>query len=217
MKILLLEDDAILQEIIEEYLVEQGHEVVCFEDGEVALDAIGSDRYDMLLLDVNVPSVDGFELLAYLREIGNTTPALYITSLHSVEDLKRGFEIGADDYLKKPFELEELGARIAHIERVRQIEEEVRIGDLRFEVKAHLLHTPEGVVQMRQKEAQILAYFLKERGRIVSADELIENVWSDEEPPAYETIRTYIKNLRRLLGERYIETVKGEGYRFNIV
>ena len=90
MKILLLEDDPILQEIIEEFLLEQGHKVTSFYDGEKALDAIGECRYDLLLLDVNVPNIDGFEILSYLRDIGNTTPAIYITSLAGVEDLKKG-------------------------------------------------------------------------------------------------------------------------------
>jgi len=112
MKILLLEDDIILQEIIEEFLVERGYDVESFFDGEKALDAIGAGSYDMLLLDVNVPNIDGFEILSYLREIGNTTPAIYITSLASIADLKKGFDLGADDYLKKPFELEELKALI---------------------------------------------------------------------------------------------------------
>ena len=112
MKILLLEDDVILQEIIEEFLVEKGYQVESFFDGEKALDAIGIGHYDMLLLDVNVPSIDGFEILAYLREIGNTTPAIYITSLAGIADLKKGFDLGADDYLTKPFQMEELVARL---------------------------------------------------------------------------------------------------------
>ena len=122
MKIMLLEDDVILQEIIEEYLVEQGYEVESYFDGEKALDAIGTNAYDMLLLDVNVPNIDGFEILSYLREIGNTTPAIYITSLAGINDLKKGFDLGADDYLRKPFELEELNARIAHIVRLYRLQ-----------------------------------------------------------------------------------------------
>jgi len=97
MKILLLEDDVILQDIIEEYLLESGYEVESFFDGEKALDAIGSSNYDMLLLDVNVPNIDGFEILSYLRDIGNTTPAIYITSLAGIDDMKKGFDLGAED------------------------------------------------------------------------------------------------------------------------
>ena len=114
MKILLLEDDVILQEIIEEFLIENSYDVESYFDGEKALDVIISGSYDMLILDVNVPNIDGFEILSYLREIGNTTPVIYITSLSSIESLKKGFNLGADDYLKKTFELEELKARIEY-------------------------------------------------------------------------------------------------------
>lgn len=217
MKILLLEDDAILQEIIEEFLLEQGYEVEGFFDGEKALDAIGSSSYDMLLLDVNVPGIDGFEILSYLREIGNTTPAIYVTSLSGVNDLKRGFDLGADDYLKKPFELEELKARIEHIIRIYRLQEEIEFDGMKFIPKAHQIFINGRVTEMRQKEAQVLEYFIRNAGKIISCDEIIENVWDDEHVPAHATIRTYIKNLRKMFEKEYFENIKGEGYRFNIV
>lgn len=217
MKILLLEDDVILQEIIEEFLLECTYEVESYFDGEKALDAIGHDRFDLLLLDVNVPNIDGFEILSYLRDIGNTTPAIYITSLAGVDALKKGFDIGADDYLKKPFELEELQARIEHIVRLYHLEEEIEFDGMTFIPKAHQIIIEGKPVEMRQKEAKVLEYFIKNRGKIVSADEIIENVWEDESIPTHATIRTYIKNLRKLLNKDYFDNVKGEGYRLNIV
>ncbi len=217
MKILLLEDDVILQEIIEEYLLENGYEVETFFDGEKALDAIGVNSYDMLLLDVNVPNIDGFEILSYLREIGNTTPAIYITSLAGVDDLKKGFALGADDYLRKPFELEELKARVEHIVRIYRLQEEIEFDGMKFVPKAHQIHVGDRVIEMRQKEAQVLEYFIRNTGKIISCDEIIENVWNDEHMPAHATIRTYIKNLRKMFTKEYFDNIKGEGYRFNIV
>lgn len=217
MKVLLLEDDVILQEIIEEFLLEQGYEVESFFDGEKALDTIGSGSYDMLLLDVNVPGIDGFEILSYLREIGNTTPAIYITSLSGINDLKKGFGLGADDYLKKPFELEELKARIEHIIRIYRLQEEIEFDGMKFIPKAHQIFMNGRVIEMRQKEAQVLEYFIRNAGKIISCDEIIENVWDDEHVPAHATIRTYIKNLRKMFEKEYFENIKGEGYRFNIV
>jgi len=217
MKILLLEDDVILQEIIEEYLLENGYEVETFFDGEKALDAIGANSYDMLLLDVNVPNIDGFEILSYLREIGNTTPAIYITSLAGVDDLKKGFALGADDYLRKPFELEELKARVEHIVRIYRLQEEIEFDGMKFVPKAHQIHVGDRVIEMRQKEAQVLEYFIRNTGKIISCDEIIENVWNDEHMPAHATIRTYIKNLRKMFTKEYFDNIKGEGYRFNIV
>jgi two-component system OmpR family response regulator len=218
MKVLLLEDDVILQEIIEEFLLESGYEVESFFDGEKALDAIGDSRgYDMLLLDVNVPSIDGFEILGYLREVGNTTPAIYITSLSGIESLKRGFELGADDYLRKPFELEELGARIQKLVKLYRLQEEIEFDGMKFIPKAHQLIMGDRVVEMRQKEVKVLEYFIRNRGKIISCDELIENIWDDEHTPTHATIRTYIKNLRKMLVKEYFENIKGEGYRFNLV
>ncbi len=217
MKILLLEDDVILQEIIEEFLVENGYEVESFFDGEKALDAIAVGGYDMLLLDVNVPNIDGFEILKYLRDIGNTTPAIYITSLSGVDDLKKGFELGADDYLKKPFELEELNARIKYIIKRYRLQEEIEFDGMKFIPKAHQIIMQDKVIEMRQKEAQVLEYFIRNAGKIISCDEIIENIWEDDNIPAHATIRTYIKNLRKMFNKEYFENIKGEGYRFNIV
>jgi len=217
MKILLLEDDIILQEIIEEFLVENGYEVESFYDGEKALDAIGLGGYDMFLLDVNVPNIDGFEILSYLREIGNTTPAIYITSLAGIQDLKKGFEIGADDYLRKPFELEELQARIQRLVKLYRLQEEIAFDGMKFIPKSHQIIMKDRVIEMRQKEVKVLEYFLRNKGKIVPCDEIIENVWHDENVPTHATIRTYIKNLRKMFDKEYFENIKGEGYRFNIV
>lgn len=217
MKILLLEDDVILQEIIEEFLIENGYEVNSFYDGEKALDAIGSSHYDLLLLDVNVPSINGFEILSYLRDIGNTTPAIYITSLAGINDLKKGFELGADDYLKKPFDLEELQVRIEHIAKANYLQDEIEFNGMRFIPKAHQIYIGEKVIEMRQKEAQVLEYFVQNQGKIISCDEIIENVWEDENVPTHATIRTYIKNLRKMFDKEYFDNIKGEGYRFNII
>jgi DNA-binding response OmpR family regulator len=217
MKILLLEDDVILQEIIEEFLVEAGYAVESFFDGEKALDAIGSGHYDMLLLDVNVPSIDGFEMLSYLRDIGNTTPAIYITSLSGINDLKKGFDLGADDYLKKPFDLEELNTRIEHIIKVHCLQEEIEFDGLKFIPKSHQIIFEDKVINMRQKEAQVLEYFVRNAGKIISCDEIIENVWDDDHIPTHATIRTYIKNLRKMFTKEYFDNIKGEGYRFNIL
>jgi len=217
MKILLLEDDVILQEIIEEFLVETGYTVESFFDGEKALDAIGSGSYDMLLLDVNVPSIDGFEILSYLRDIGNTTPAIYITSLSGIDDLKKGFDLGADDYLKKPFDLEELNVRIEHIIKAHRLQEEIEFDGMIFIPKAHQIIFDDKVIDMRQKEAQVLEYFVRNSGKIISCDEIIENVWDDDNIPTHATIRTYIKNLRKMFTKDYFDNIKGEGYRFNIL
>ena len=123
MKILLLEDDPILSEIIEEFLCEHGYHVTLFYDGQEALDALFVDKFDILVLDINVPSLSGFELLKALKEAGIITPTIFITSLSQINDVKKGFALGAEDYLKKPFELEELLVRIERTKKLHNIEQ----------------------------------------------------------------------------------------------
>lgn len=216
-KVLLLEDDLILQEIIEEYLQESGFEVESFFDGEIALEAIGSGSYDMLLLDINVPSIDGFELLGYLREIKNSTPAIFITSLAGVKSLQKGFDLGANDYLKKPFDLDELIIRIKHHLKATTEDSVVHFGQMELYPKDLCLKRDGQRVELKRRELEILLYLINRQKEIVSVDELIENVWSSDRVPTYATIRTYIKNLRRVLGDESIENIKGSGYRLNIV
>ena len=121
MKILLLEDDLILNEIIQEHLIEKEHSVLSVFTGNDAQDVIYSKTFDILLLDVNVPNINGFELLNQLRKNGIKTPAIFITSANMLEDIEKGFESGCDDYIKKPFELKELDLRIENIKRLHNI------------------------------------------------------------------------------------------------
>jgi len=218
MKILLLEDDMILSEIIEEYLVTLGYKVFPAYTGSEAEDLAYSSTFDLMLLDVNVPMGNGFEFLGKLREVGNTTPAIFITSLDDSDDMQIGFEKGCDDYIKKPFELKELEIRINNIKRIYKIEDNsiIKINDfLSFDTNNYFLIKDEEKIQLPKKESQILSYFLKNRNKTISTSELGINVWDYENAPSDATIRTYIKNLRKALGADILTNVKGVGYRFN--
>ncbi|ARU49996.1 Response regulator MprA [Sulfurospirillum diekertiae] len=217
MKILLLEDDPILSEIIEEFLVEHGLHVKLFYDGKTALDAIFEHKFDLLLLDINVPSLNGFELLKEIKNARITTPVIFITSLDQISDVKKGFALGAEDYLKKPFDLEELLVRIERTKKLHNIDTNERItltNDLFFDPSNYEIITPETSYKLRKKEAQLLEYFLKHKNRVLSFEEIIEEVWRFEEVPTYATVRTYIKNLRSYGLEALIENTKGVGYVF---
>lgn len=217
MKILLLEDDLILNEIIEEFLQSLDYNVTCVFDGMKASEVIYDEHFDLMILDVNVPSITGFEFLKNLRDNNITTPAIFITSLNSVEDIEEGFNAGADDYLKKPFELKELELRINNIKRLLHLEEdELEIDtNIKFNTKFNFIDYDKIKTKLPLKEAQILKYLLNNKNRCVSQDELSSNIWSYEGAPTSSTIRTYIKNIRKIIGEEYIETIKGVGYRFN--
>lgn len=217
MKILLLEDDVMLNEIIQEFLQEQGVLIEAVYDGEVALEKICSQRYDLLLLDIQVPSLSGFSLIKELRTLGIKTPAIFISSLHKIEDLKKAFGLGADDYLKKPFELEELWLRIQNLKRLHHIEssEGVVLSEGVVYSSADLsLTTPEKTYQLRKKEALCLEYFLAHQNTLVSTEALLMAVWGYEEQPEMTTVRTYIKTLRAMIGKERIINVKGVGYIF---
>lgn len=217
MKILLLEDDTLLCEIIEEFLQEQGLQVVSFYDGQKALEAIFSEPFDILLLDVNVPTLSGFELLQALRDARIETPTIFISSLDQIVDVKKGFALGAEDYLKKPFNLEELVSRIERTKKLHKIgsQEVVRLAEgISYNPSIHAI-VKEGVEHtLRKKEAQLLEYFIKNQNKIITFEMMIEEVWAYEEVPTHSTIRTYVKNLRPFLFENQIENIKGAGYVF---
>ncbi|MFY9074960.1 response regulator transcription factor [Malaciobacter mytili] len=217
MNILLLEDDLILNEIITEYLELKDYTVTSTYDGEDALINLFSNIYDLLLLDVNVPNINGFEILQRLRQEGITTPSIFITSLNQIDDLKKGFEIGCNDYIKKPFELEELGLRIDNIKKLFNIDTNIIKIDENIEFNTQdLILKNDGIIHhLPQKEAKILAYLVNHPNKIISHEELISNIWTYEETPSSSTLRTYIKNLRKILADEYIQTKKGVGYSFN--
>jgi DNA-binding response OmpR family regulator len=217
MDILLLEDDLILSEIIEEFLLENGLHVTLFYDGKEALEALFENKFDILILDINVPSLSGFELLKALKDAHISTPTIFITSLSQISDVKKGFALGAEDYLKKPFELEELLVRIERTRKLHHIEDDTIIklcATIFYEPQNYSLTVSGKVYQLRKKEAHLLEYFIAQANRMVSFDEMIEEVWRYDDVPTHATVRTYIKNLRSYGLEEQIENSKGVGYRF---
>ena len=218
MKILLLEDDLILNEIIEEHLISQKHEITTVFMGLEAQDLLYSQRFDLLLLDVNVPILNGFELLKDLRQKEIYTPTIFLTSLNQIDDIEKGFKSGCDDYLKKPFELKELDLRINNIKRLFNIENQdlIQISkDIYLDKKNLLIKKENEQIHLAKKECEVLEYLINNSSKTVSIEELSLNVWAYEEAPISSTIRTYIKNLRRVLGEEFIINFRGVGYRFN--
>ncbi len=218
MKILLLEDDIILSELIEEYLKDLGCGVTTVFNGADAEDIVYKEKFDLLLLDVNVPEINGFDFLRSLRDVQNNTPAIFITSLEGAKDVEEGFNCGADDYLKKPFDLLELKVRIDNLKKRFFIEQNkiVKIDDSKsYDFTTRSIITKDSSETLSKKEADILEYFLNHSGKVLSFDEIINNVWSYEDSPTHSTLRTYIKNLRKKLSDESITNIKGIGYRFH--
>ncbi|XOB62407.1 response regulator transcription factor [Campylobacterota bacterium DY0563] len=219
MKILLLEDDTLLNEIIIEFLEELDYEVFTTFDGQEALEAIYENRFDLLILDVNVPSLNGFELLKELKSNSIDIPTIYITSLHTSQDMEDGFKAGADDYIKKPFHLSELKLRINNIKRLRHIEDSgvVKLSEnIYYDNDEKILKINEKSNHLSKTEAKVFEYFIKNKNKSISIEEISLNNWVYDEVPTATTIRTYIKNLRKILGKDKITTIKGLGYKLNL-
>ncbi len=218
-RILLLEDDSNLNETICEYLEDNGYEVDGIFDGYDAEDRIYENDYDLLLLDVNTPGINGFEVLKNAREQGIKTPAIYITSLNSVDDLEQGFESGCDDYIRKPFELKELLIRIETLIKRGFYHEDKDLIDIddniRYDYKNSLLYVDSQEVQLSAKEATLLKLFLQSSGQTLSHERIFSKLWGYDEEPSDTSLRTYIKNLRKIIGKDRIVSVKKQGYRYS--
>jgi len=217
-KLLLLEDDLTLSETIVDYFEEQGFEVFAVYDGQEALEIAYENSFDLLLLDVNVPLLNGFELLKQIREQNNNTPAIFITSLNSMDSLEEGFESGCDDYIRKPFELKELLLRVQTIIK-REFSnkgEEIKIDDnITFDTTNNQLIKDNQVVALNLKELKLLKFFLQNKDQLLVHERIYDNVWEYDEQYSDNSLRTYIKNLRKILGKDRIVSLKKLGYRFN--
>lgn len=217
MRILILEDDLILADILHEHLTQKGHAITLVGDGERALEMIESQSFDVLILDINVPRKSGPEVVKTIRAYNNTTPAIIITAYHDTAHLKMGFESGCDDYIKKPFDLEEFDLRLFNVSKHFALETSPPIflgKGLLLERSKNALHVNEKTYTLAPKECEILAYLSARPKQIVGSDELIQNLWTYDTMPSEATIRVYIKNLRNLIGKEKIQTFRGSGYCF---
>lgn len=216
-KILLLEDDCTLSETVSEYLLDEGFEVVCVYDGDEAISTIYEQNFDLLLLDVNVPNKNGFEVLKEVRAKDETTPAIFITSLNSVDSLEEGFSSGCDDYIRKPFALKELLIRIQTLLKREFIKkDEIIISpNIIFDVLSNKLMCDNEEVKLNLKEVKLLKILLQHPNELLSHDKIYNYVWEYGEDYSDNSLRTYIKNLRKIIGSEKIVSVKKLGYRFN--
>ena len=217
-KIFLLEDDTNLSETVAEFLEEEGFEVETAYDGEEAEEKLYENRYDILLLDVNVPGIDGFELLKEARARGVETPAIFITSLNAIENLEEGYESGADDYIRKPFALKELLLRITTLLRrnfSHKAAPRIPVAEgIEYDSVGNTLYKGGEPVALQPKELALLKLFLSRPGEVVPHETIYETLWGYDEEPSESALRTYIKNLRKAIGKEKIVSIKRYGYKY---
>lgn len=220
MKVLLLEDDVALADVISEYLEDSGFDLDLVYDGEEALTYAYESKYDLYIFDVNVPVIKGFDLLKTLRDDGDATPTIFVTSLNDIDDVSKGFESGADDYIKKPFELAELLLRIKNIQKrsfTQQRSSIIQIDDdITFDLETELLSRQDESISLPQKELKLLKHFLQHPNEVVTFENLYKVLWDYDETISSESLRAHIKNLRKHLTQDMIQNLRGVGYRFEM-
>ena len=218
MRLLVVEDEHSLREDIARKLRLSGYEVDACADGEAALEALAAERYDLVLLDLNLPKVDGMQVLRSLRRHDLETCVLILSARSEISDKVEGLDAGANDYLTKPFHLEELEARIRSLTRRRFTQNNVVLncGKVAFDTKARVAVADGQELSLTRKEIGILEYLLLNQGRPVSQEELLDHVWDNSVDNFSNSIRVHIsalrKKLRAALGYDPIRNRIGEGY-----
>lgn len=214
MKILLAEDDNLLGEAIEASLVFEGMSVDWFKRGDAAEDALNLNSYDALVLDIGLPGRNGLEVLKNIRGQMNATPVLLLTALGSISDRVSGLDTGADDYLVKPFDMDELLARLRALVRrsVGRSEPVIKYRDIMITPETRRVEKSGQRVELSRHEYMILRHLLENRGRIYSQQALTDYVYPWNEEIESNTIQVHIHHLRKKLGKALIQTRRGIGY-----
>ena len=218
MRLLVVEDEHSLREDIARKLRLSGYEVDACADGEAALEALAAERYDLVLLDLNLPKVDGMQVLRSLRQHDLETCVLILSARSEISDKVEGLDAGANDYLAKPFHLAELEARIRSLTLRHFTQQDVLLtcGDLAFDTRSRTASVNAQALTLTRKETGILEYLMVHQGRPVSQEELMDHVWDNSVDSFSNSIRVHIsalrKKLRAALGYDPIRNRIGEGY-----
>ena len=212
MKILLLEDDKLFNDTLEDFLEEEGFTVVTTLDPYSALDILYQEKFDIYLFDVNLPYESGFSLLKQLREANDTTPTIFLTSRNDKISLTQGFNVGADDYMKKPIDLDELLLRIRALLRRQIRSEKIQIGEYTIDIEAKEVLFNGETLKLGKKAVELLLLLLQQHGELLSLERIEEQLWHTNQEVSLGSIRVYIATLKRYFPN--IENIRGVGYRF---
>jgi DNA-binding response OmpR family regulator len=212
-KILLLEDDALFNETLVDILEDCGFDVDATLHPQNALELCYENRYDLYILDVNLPYESGFEFLRNLRDSGDKTPAIFITSRDDKESLRDGFLAGCDDYMKKPIDLDELIFRTQAILKRELKQDSIIIDNYEIDCDSKLVYRDTQLVDIAPKAVAILLLLINSKHKVITTDEIEDSVWSSSKSPSSGTLRVYISQLNRYF-DKHIENIRGVGYRW---
>ncbi len=219
MRVLVVEDDLDLIELLAEGLTMYGYAVDKAYDGEEAIDMAYIETYDVIVLDINLPKKDGFQVLDEIRKFNKEVNIIMLTARSDIDDRVKGLDFGANDYMVKPFDLKELDARMRALLRRKSVTENtiLKAGTLSFDTTTREAFVGETKVNLTAKETAILEYLFLNRQKYVSSEELIDHVWDSNADSFSNSVRVHMSSLRKKIkeidGENKIENVIGKGYR----
>lgn len=231
MQILLVDDEVELTEPLSRVLTREGYSVDVAYDGIVGSELAAQGNYDLLILDWMLPQMTGLQICQQMRSLGRTTPVLFLTAKDTIDDRVLGLDVGADDYLVKPFELRELLARVRALLRRSAVLESsstnveilhstdlLRGGDLELDYENQLAYRQGRMIELSEKETLLLAYFMRHAGQLLTHEQIHQHLWKESERPSSNVLAALIRLLRRKIEARgetsLIHTVYGKGYRF---
>ena len=217
-RILVADDDEAVCDTIEDALHLAGYLTMRARDGQMALDRVRSDRPDLVILDVNMPKMDGFEVLRKMRSLSITTPAILLTARHEREDAVTGLKLGADDYVKKPFGLEELLLRVAAVLRRVNGESDSALvcGTISLSVARHEVVCAENAIDLSPTEFRLLEYLMENKNRVLTKQQLLDAVWGIDFDSSTTVVETFISYLRKKMSpeiDSMLVTVRGIGFK----
>ena len=211
-RILIVEDEERISAFIAKGLRADGHLPTVVADGRVGLDQALSGDHDLMILDVGLPGLDGFEVLEQLRAQGSRMPVVVLTARDSVTDTVSALDGGADDYMSKPFRFAELQARVRL--RLRQVNAVPAAGGVRLDLRTRRATVDGREVELSAREFNLAEIFMRNAGQVLSREQLLDHVWGFDFDPGSNVVDVYVGYLRRKLGSHAIATVRGMGYRF---
>ena len=212
-RILLLEDDSLFNETLQDFLEEEGFSLDTALDPYSALELTYERNYDLYLFDVNLPYESGFDLLHKLRQSGDVTPTIFLTSRDDKASLTQGFETGADDYMKKPIDLDELLLRIQALLRRQVRKERMTIGEYRLDMVAKILFHNNEELDVTKKAVELLVLLVQADGEVVSSDTIKNRLWAAGQNASDGSLRVYITQLKKYFPDTIVN-VRGVGYRW---
>jgi len=213
MKILLLEDEEALCKNLKRFLTIKGYEVDSYEDGETLFDEANLFEYDFFIFDINVPSIDGFELLTYIKNKKIETPLIFISAMVGIEEVTKGFNLGCSDYLKKPFEPEELELRLKNIKNDFSTHKRLDLpGGLTYDFDTKSVYKGDESLYVSKQQSKILYLIMKHNGHVVTFDTIADYAYEDDFRDMH-TISSHIRDIRKIIGSETIKNVRGVGYK----